>query len=107
MNGTWYKKLCRQNHYSKEEKKEHRFLFGRAEAVRKRFVFKLVSRLWRLFTKAPWYDGDHCVFWYDVNDSLGYRECCEFGGLCDDSSDRCPYKHLKKLRGAMKEADCG
>ena len=107
MNGTWYKKLCKQNRYSKEEKAEHRFLFGRPVAVRKRFVFKLVMRLWRLFKKAPWYDGDNCVFWYDVNDGGGYRECCEFGGLCDYSSDRCPYKHLERLHDAMMEVDCG
>lgn len=97
MNGKCYKELNKRNHYSKEEKREHRDGYGRGEMVRARQVRKLVRKLHSAFTKASWYDGDGCVFWYDVNDGIGYQECCGLlGGRCDNEG-KCPYELVEKL----------
>ena len=102
MNGTWYKKLHKEKHFSKEERKEHRHMYGLPQAVRVRLVVKTIRKLWKMFTKAPWYGGDHCVFWYDVSDGGGYRECCDLlGGKC--CGGECPYTLLEKMREQINE----
>ena len=99
MRGGWYKKLHKQQHFSKKARKEHNASFNSVWRKYERQVRKLVTKLHKKMNSSEHTNGgggDMCTFWWDVNDGGGYRECCELcGGICD--SRGCPYTLVQEL----------
>lgn len=98
MRGKWYKKLNKRKHFSKDEKREHKYLYGEIYNKLGRQFSKYITKLHRLFhIKHENYDGDNCCFWYDENDGFGYRECCGLlGGLCSGGKN-CFYEQVERM----------
>ena len=57
-------------------------------------ALKFAKKALREIKKAD--PDSECGLWYDVNDSLGYRELCRAGGYCNGDQDSgCPYRNLR------------